>query len=459
MERRGRIALALAWTLGIVLAGTPSAAGWLEDAIKGAVEGTGRRAVDEAADSTYDGAKGKAKESVQKEKPGSQGPGEGAPATGPSPDPDAQAAQRPSRTKGPTAEPAPADETGGGQDLAASEQIYSKYDFIPGDKAIFFDDFSDTDVGEFPRKWTLKGPGAGSSNNAVEVVLSQGRNYLRSQPAATKEDTQHYSLQYVRLNRKGDLPQKFTVEFDAILSYCPPGEKNSMTDYYLLLTNDETFRGLGGGAATGTILVTPETGSSANTKTGIRKGDGKVHRIAVSVNGTFVKAYVDQDRVANDPDGISRPVRYVGVYMGPEGNWICPNVMFTNFRVAEGGKDIRSALDTDGKIVTHGILFDTGSDRIRPESLPTLKGILALLEKDPALKFSIEGHTDNQGGKEVNQPLSERRAAAVKAWLAGKGIASDRLRTKGYGDSKPIGKNDSPEGRANNRRVEFLKIK
>jgi len=133
--------------------------------------------------------------------------------------------------------------------------------------------------------------------------------------------------------------------------------------------------------------------------------------------------------------------------------------MFTNFRVAEGGKEIQSALDTDGKIVTHGILFDTGSDRIRPESLPTLKGILALLEKDPALKFSIEGHTDNQGGKGVNQPLSERRAAAVKEWLAGKGIAADRLRTKGYGDSKPIDKNDSPEGRANNRRVEFLKIK
>jgi outer membrane protein OmpA-like peptidoglycan-associated protein len=459
MERREMIALALSWTLGILLAGTSATAGWLEDAVKGAMEGTGQRAVDEAADSTYEGAKGKAKESVGKEKPRGQDAGEAAPGTESSPGPEAPAAGKPARKTAPAAGSAAADDTGGSKDLAASEQIYSKYDFIPGDKVIFFDDFSDTDVGEFPRKWTLKGPGAGSFNNAVEVVQSQGRNFLRSQPAATKEDTQHYSLQYVRLNRKGDLPQKFTVEFDAVLAYCPPGERNSFTDYYLLLMNEETFRGLGGGAVSGSILVTPESGSSANTNTGIRKGDGKVHRIAVSVNGTFVKAYVDQDRVANDPDGISRPVQYVGVYMGPEGNWICPNVMFTNFRVAEGGKDIRSALDTDGKIVTHGILFDTGSDRIRPESLPTLKGILGLLEKDPALKFSIEGHTDNQGGKGVNQPLSERRAAAVKDWLAGKGIAADRLRTKGYGDSKPIDKNDSPEGRANNRRVEFLKIK
>jgi len=422
----------LAMALSVLIWGT-SHAGWFEDAVKGALEGAGKRAVDETTDSAYDGAKGKAKESVRKE---------GAPAP----------EQAPVNAAG------PAGDAGGGQDIASSEQIYSKYDFIPGDKVIFFDDFSDTDVGEFPRKWALKGPGAGSSNNAVEVVRSQGRNFLRSQPAATKEDTQHYSLQYVRLNRKGDLPQKFTVEFDAVLAYCPPGERNSQTEYYLLLVNEETFRGPGGGAATGTVLVTPESGSSGNTRTGIRKGDGKVHRVAVSVNGTFVKAYVDQDRVANDPDGISRPVQYVGVYMGPTGNWVCPNVMITNFRVAEGGKDIQSALDTDGKIVTHGILFDTGSDRIRPESLPTLKGILALLEKNPTLKFSIEGHTDNQGGKGINQPLSERRAAAVKAWLAGKGIAADRLQSKGWGDTKPIDGNDTAEGRADNRRVEFVKV-
>lgn len=457
MERRETIAFALSLMLGIALTCTPSAAGWLDDAVKGAVEGTGRRAVDDAADSAYEGAKGKAKESVREEKPGDGNAGGDASAADPGGDYDASVRQKPARKT--AVESAPAAEEGGGRDLAASERIYSKYDFIPGDKVIFFDDFSDTDVGEFPRKWSLKGPGAGGSNNAVEVVQSRGRNFLRSQPAATKEDSQNYSLQYVRLARKGDLPQKFTVEFDAIFSYCPPGERNSITEYYLLLLNEEEFHGLGGGAAAGTILFTPESGNSVNTKTAIRKGDGKVHRIAVGVNDTFVKAYVDQDRVVNDPDGISRPVRYVGVYMGPTGNWVCPNVMFTNFRIAEGGKDIRSALDTDGKIVTHGILFDTGSDRIRPESLPTLKAILALLEKDAALKFSIEGHTDSQGGTGVNQPLSERRAAAVKDWLAGKGIAGDRLRTKGHGDAKPLDKNDSPEGRANNRRVEFIRIR
>jgi len=108
--------------------------------------------------------------------------------------------------------------------------------------------------------------------------------------------------------------------------------------------------------------------------------------------------------------------------------------------------------------VTHGILFDTGSDRIKPESLPALKKILGLLQNDQSLKFSIEGHTDNQGGSSLNLPLSERRSAAVKTWLVEKGISAERLQTKGMGDSKPIDTNDTPEGRANNRRVEFIRI-
>jgi outer membrane protein OmpA-like peptidoglycan-associated protein len=103
-------------------------------------------------------------------------------------------------------------------------------------------------------------------------------------------------------------------------------------------------------------------------------------------------------------------------------------------------------------------LFDTGADRIKGESLPTLKMILGLLQADAKLRFAVEGHTDDQGGKAINQPLSERRAAAVVAWLVSKGIAPDRLGAKGFGDSKPIDKNTTAEGRANNRRVEFVKF-
>ena len=171
-----------------------------------------------------------------------------------------------------------------------------------------------------------------------------------------------------------------------------------------------------------------------------------------------MKGYIDEQRVVNDPDGITRPIRMVGVSLVSQGGVPTDRLMITNFRLAEGGKEIKSALDTDGKIVTHGILFDTGKSEIKPESMPTLRAILALLEGIPALRFSIEGHTDNQGGNAINQPLSEARAAAVKDWLVAKGTPADRLQTRGHGESRPMDSNATPEGRANNRRVEFVKF-
>jgi len=419
----------LAVTLVLFLFGVCDA-GWLDDAMKGALEGVGKRAVDETTDSAYQGAKGKAKESVPKE-------------GGPAP-------QQPARKPDQGTATAPAGDTGGGQDIASAEQIYSKYDFVPGDKVIFFDDFSATDVGEFPRKWSLNGPGAKGSN-AIEVAEYMGKRFLRSTPAE-KDQSQHPSTQYIRLDRKGDLPEKFTVEFDAHFSEIAGGYPSL---YGLFLLKGEDYQGW---AAPGVVWVSGYRCTSLNTETQISRADNKVHHVAVSVNGTFVKAYVDNQRVVNDPDGIPRPIKFVGIRLESSGSVSNDKVMFTNFRLAEGGKDIKSALSTDGKIVTHGILFDTGKDVIKPESLPTLKMILGLLNDDPGLKFSIEGHTDNQGSQAINQPLSEKRAAAVKTWLVGKGIADARLKTKGFGDSKPIDANNTPEGRANNRRVEFVKF-
>lgn len=83
---------------------------------------------------------------------------------------------------------------------------------------------------------------------------------------------------------------------------------------------------------------------------------------------------------------------------------------------------------------------------------------VGILKDDPGMKFSIEGHTDSQGSNAINQPLSGRRSAAVKNWLAGKGIDPSRLTAKGLGDTVPIDTNKTSEGRANNRRVEFVKF-
>ncbi|MGE5237645.1 MAG: OmpA family protein [Chloroflexota bacterium] len=372
-----------------MLISSPAYAGWL-DVIKGATEAIGSGAIDQGKDKAHEGATG-TNEPAKSSNADSE-------SDRPAPASNAgnEKAQKSVRGTGPGED---------GADIVAAEEIYGKYDFVPGDKTIFFDDFSDTDVGEFPRKWSLKGPEGGG--NTVEVVDYKNRRFLRSVPPSSKDEGLAASTLYVRLNAKGDMPDKFTVEFDAVLG----GTTGYFNQYYLLMYDEEGWPT----QMPGSIYISGDKGQSKNTTTSVNKHDGKVHHVAVSVNGTFVKAYVDNQRVVNDPDAITRPLKYIGISLHANHGY-SDTVMFTNFRLAEGGKDIKSALTSDGKIVTHGILFDTGSDKIKPESLPTLNKILAILEESPSLKFSIEGHTDSQGTKELNQPLAERRAKAVELW-------------------------------------------
>lgn len=141
---------------------------------------------------------------------------------------------------------------------------------------------------------------------------------------------------------------------------------------------------------------------------------------------------------------------------------------YTLFIVERGGmqqkleitaSEMADALNSAGRVALYGILFDTGKDSIKPESEPLLDEVKKLLEQDKGLKLVIAGHTDNVGEKKANQALSQKRAAAVKAWLVKKGIDGKRLEEKGFGDSVPVADNRSEEGRAKNRRVELEKKK
>ena len=112
-----------------------------------------------------------------------------------------------------------------------------------------------------------------------------------------------------------------------------------------------------------------------------------------------------------------------------------------------------------GKWVTHGILFDVNSASIKAESNGSLKEIANVLKENANVKVKIVGHTDADGSDASNLELSKRRAASVKEALAKEfGIDESRMETDGLGESKPIDKNDNPAGKANNRRVEFVKI-
>jgi outer membrane protein OmpA-like peptidoglycan-associated protein/predicted negative regulator of RcsB-dependent stress response len=106
-------------------------------------------------------------------------------------------------------------------------------------------------------------------------------------------------------------------------------------------------------------------------------------------------------------------------------------------------------------VVLRNVFFETGSAALRAESLGELDRLALLLQESPGLKIQINGHTDQVGDEASNQNLSEQRARSVWEYLRSKGITEERLRYKGFGESRPIESNDTPEGRARNRRTEF----
>jgi len=133
--------------------------------------------------------------------------------------------------------------------------------------------------------------------------------------------------------------------------------------------------------------------------------------------------------------------------------------LVSNLRLAVGAPDTRKKILEQNKWVTHGILFDVNSATIKPESYGTLKEMANVLKEYADLKVKIVGHTDADGADAANLDLSKRRAASVKVALAKEfGIDESRMETDGKGEGEPIDKNDSAAGKANNRRVEFIKI-
>jgi outer membrane protein OmpA-like peptidoglycan-associated protein len=305
---------------------------------------------------------------------------------------------------------------------------WANYDFKPGSRILFADDFTKDEIGDFPRRLEFK-------DGAMELVEWQQGRWLRL------SNTSHF---YVPLPEV--LPERYTLEFDCSV---PGGEMWIYPDpeqhgqSYLVFGNG----GVGGVVAAGGITA------RSNAVPELRD---KVFHARVMADGAYVKVYVNDKRCVNVPNFGAFRSNKIMFWVDAHEN---SPAMFGNFRIAAGGKKLYDALATDGRVATQGIYFDTGSDRIRPESTPTLKEIAAMLTEHPELKLVIEGHTDNVGVAATNQSLSEKRAAAVRQALVDSfGVDGARLTTKGLGATKPVAPNTTPEGRQNNRRVELVKV-
>jgi OmpA-OmpF porin, OOP family len=126
--------------------------------------------------------------------------------------------------------------------------------------------------------------------------------------------------------------------------------------------------------------------------------------------------------------------------------------------VTADASGIADELNKSGHMALYGIHFETGKATILPDSESVLGEVAKMLQQNPDMKVSVEGHTDNVGSATSNQTLSEKRAQAVVAWLTSHGIDPSRLSAKGWGSSKPVEDNTTEDGRAKNRRVELVKV-
>jgi len=309
--------------------------------------------------------------------------------------------------------------------------VLVNYDFVPGDHVLFAEDFAGDNIGDFPKRLDLV------SGN-FEVAESNGARFLRAT-----------GLGQVKVPLPETMPQRFTVEFDFdgdrahgwvnSIQFVDPASVP-------VPQSKIEFRPDGGGVAG------PVPSEARLDPNAIQHPT----HVAVMADGAYVKTYLNGVRVANVPK--AELGRAKGVWILVNGDQTDP-ASISNIRVAEGGKPLYDALAASGHVATHGILFDVGSDHIRAESAPTLKSITDMLTAHADLKLMIEGHTDNVGGAQSNQALSERRAAAVKQYLVTMAhVDAARLSTKGYGASKPIAPNTTAEGRQENRRVELVKM-
>lgn len=315
-------------------------------------------------------------------------------------------------------------------------KTYNNYDFVAGNKILFDDDFVSDMDGEFPAHWKLK------SGQAVV-------NKIEGKPTFFVTEG-NYAIVQPRVKTESYLGSEFTIEYDL---YCEGGEYGLMV--FLMNGNDRVAETM---LNEGEVTCTFPDGNLGNQLPNDLARDNfrnKWHHVAIAYKNKQVKIYCDQFRILVVPDVNCTPG---SVNFGGIGSEEHP-MKFTNVRIADGaGMNMLNKINTDGRFVTHGILFDTGKSTMKPESMGVLNEIVKVMKENSALKFEIDGHTDSDGDDASNLKLSQERADAVKTQLISMGIDASRLSTKGLGETKPIDKNDTPEGKSNNRRVEFVKI-
>lgn len=330
-------------------------------------------------------------------------------------------------------------------------------DFIPGNTIIFEDNFEKDALGDFPAGWNTNGSGK------VETIDGNEGKWL---------NIAHTSV--VNPVLKKALPENCTVEFDLFLM--ASGERSTpliqfgLTPVKNILKEDLFYRD-----KFFTTIHRYSESDGHNVEYGlkdvignkndfpIRSYTNKILHVSMAMNKTRVRVYFDQTKLIDLPMALTAEMRnnffFCNTYVIPASEI---GMYISNVRIASADADARSLLVKDllekGKASTSEILFDVNKDIIKKESFTVINQIGEALKANPSLKIKIVGHTDADGKAADNLSLSKRRAEAVSSYLINNyGIDETRISTDGKGATVPVADNTTADGKAKNRRVEFIK--
>jgi len=333
----------------------------------------------------------------------------------------------------------------------SSFKAYSKFDFVSGEKVLYFDDFERVDVGDFPTDFNTDASG--------EVMTVDGK------PGKWLSLTKNGSFLPESI---GVLPENFTLEMNVGILGDPSNNMSGLGFNF----NTEKENLLKYRFISGSFVMLHPGGASAYMSVSQAEGDDMTNEFKMpqwSVDGQRfarvsmwrqkgrLRVYVNEVKLMDIPRFFSEAKPYQLSFFRDFFN-DC-NLLMADIKFAVGAPDTRNKLITEGKFSTTGILFDFQKATVKPESYGVIKEIATALKENPAVKINITGHTSNDGDANANLVLSKQRAAAVKQVLTNEfGIDATRMETDGKGGSEPVDRTGTPAGKANNRRVEFIKL-
>ena len=339
-----------------------------------------------------------------------------------------------------------------------------KSDFKRGEVIMFQDDMVGEQVGEFPSKWDLV-------RGNAEVAVVNGEKCI------ALVDGDGWITPLVKGGIKNYLGDEFTVEYDMLYDDTPKnGAPNIEIDFmHESQSHDNELFTFGYNMSYDKQTIdcsyvrpteegwTHKEGQSSASEVATIN-DGEWHHFALSFNKRAIKFYIDGRRVINVPNAKAG----AGWFTIWSGHCDVRPTYVKNVVVAKGAVDLYERNETDmsaveraisetGKFVTNNILFDTGKATLKAESMAEIQKVADYMKKNPTARFEVQGHTDSQGSDKINEPLSQQRAEAIVKALEDMGCDPFNLRAVGKGSHEPVASNDSEEGRAKNRRVEFVK--